>query len=185
MNKLKVPILGVIAWSGTGKTTLLTQLIPLLKCRGLRIALIKHAHHQFEIDHPGKDSYRLRKAGAVQMVIASKHRIASIKELPDNDREPSLEDILENIDLENLDLILVEGFKMADIPKIELHRQSLNKPYLYPKDKNIIALAQDQPDSEMRRSIRCLDLNHVEQIADFMGSWIASRRSNVVSLVKS
>jgi molybdopterin-guanine dinucleotide biosynthesis protein MobB len=143
MIDFPVPILGFAAWSGTGKTTLLSQIIPLLIARGLRVALVKHAHHSFDIDHPGKDSHILRKAGANEVVIASRHRIASVRETPGNQKEPRLIDILSVMQTNQLDLILVEGFKMEDIPKVELHRKSLNQPYLYPNDMNVIALAED------------------------------------------
>lgn len=182
MIELPVPILGFVAWSGTGKTTLLTKLIPLLKTSGLRVALIKHAHHHFKIDHPGKDSHRLRKAGADQIVIASKHRIATIRETPEKTREPELEDVLENVHLEDIDLLLVEGFKMASIPKIEIHRHSLGKPYLYPDDRNIIALAQDTP-AISPMAIEILPLNQAEEIAAFVLGWLDSQQSNsVISL---
>jgi molybdopterin-guanine dinucleotide biosynthesis protein MobB len=175
----------MIAWSGTGKTTLLTRVIPILKSRGLNIALIKHAHHLFDIDSPGKDSYRLRKAGANQVVIASKKRVVTISETPENDQEPVLENILQNVVLEDLDMVLVEGFKMADIPKIELHRQALAKSYLYPEDKNIIAIAQDMPTVDPPKSIASLDLNNPEQIANFIFEWLVRQRSTPpISLAK-
>ncbi len=184
MSEITVPVLGFIAWSGTGKTTLLTRLIPILKSEGLRLALIKHAHHHFDIDHPGKDSHRLRKAGADQIVIASKHRMATIREMPENQQEPQLEEILAGMRLDALDLILVEGFKMADIPKIELHRRDLSKPYLYPDDKHIIALAQDEL-SATSHPITHLDLNQPRQIADFVLEWVSKQASKpAVSLVR-
>lgn len=167
-----LPILGFAAWSGTGKTTLLSQVIPLLKAKGLRIALIKHAHHSFDIDHPGKDSHILRKAGANEVVIASKHRIACVRETPSNQEEPSLKDMLSVIQLKNIDLVLVEGFKMADIPKIELHRKRLNKPYLFPQDTNIIAIAEDSDTDIPRRGIKSLDLDQPAQIAAFVEGFI-------------
>ena len=172
MINFPLPILGFAAWSGTGKTTLLSQIIPLLKARGLRIALIKHAHHSFDIDHPGKDSHTLRKAGADEIVIASKHRIASIRETHANQDEPSLEDMLSLIQVDQLDLVLVEGFKMEDIPKVELHRKCLNKPYLYPQDTNIIALAEDPCTQIPRHGIKCLDLGQPEQIAAFVARFV-------------
>jgi molybdopterin-guanine dinucleotide biosynthesis protein B len=175
MIKFPLPILGFAAWSGTGKTTLLSQVIPLLKDRGLRIALIKHAHHSFDIDHPGKDSHTLRKAGANEIVIASKHRIASIRETPANQDEPSLIDMLSLIQVDQLDLVLVEGFKMEDIPKVELHRKCLNKPYLYPQDANVIALAEDQCTDVPRHGIECLDLDRPVKIADFVECFARQR----------
>lgn len=185
MHKHTVPVLGMIAWSGTGKTTLLARVIPILKSGGLNLALIKHAHHHFDIDTPGKDSYRLREAGANQVVIASKKRVVTIRETVDNEQEPQLEDILENVVFDDLDLVLVEGFKMADIPKIELHRQALARPYLYPEDKNIIAIAQSMPVVDPPKSIASLDLNKPEQIANFIFKWLERQRSTPpISLAK-
>ncbi|HFQ14122.1 MAG TPA: molybdopterin-guanine dinucleotide biosynthesis protein B, partial [Gammaproteobacteria bacterium] len=114
------PLLGFVAFSGTGKTTLLRQLIPLLKARGLKIGLIKHAHHRFDIDIPGKDSYELRKAGADRVLVASQQRWAMVSETPQQDGDPALADMLAHIDKDDLDLILVEGFKHARFPKLEL-----------------------------------------------------------------
>ena len=175
MIDFPVPILGFAAWSGTGKTTLLSQIIPLLHSRGLRVALVKHAHHTFDIDHPGKDSHILRKAGANEVVIASRHRIASVRETPGNQKEPALKDILSMLQIDQLDLILVEGFKMEDIPKIELHRTSLNKPYLYPNDMNVIALAEDSDFKVDRPGIQKLDLAQPEQIAEFVERFMKLR----------
>jgi molybdopterin-guanine dinucleotide biosynthesis adapter protein len=142
MQHAHVPMLGFAAFSGTGKTTLLTQTIPVLKHHGLRIGLIKHSHHNFQIDQPGKDSFRLRAAGASPVMLVSTHRRAIITEISP-EREPRLDDQLKLFDQSELDLILVEGFKAEQFPKIELHRSSLNKPLLYPNDPNIIAIASD------------------------------------------
>lgn len=177
MIDFPLPLLGFAAWSGTGKTTLLSHLIPLLKAKGLRIGLVKHAHHRFDIDYPGKDSYELRKAGATEIIIASRERIASVLETPVKQEEPSLRDALSMIHTEQLDLVLVEGFKMEAIPKIELHRKTLNKPYLYPMDDHIIALAEDSTtassnESDLQHSIVCLDLNQPEEIAIFIEKWL-------------
>lgn len=180
MINYPLPILGFAAWSGTGKTTLLTQLIPLLKARGLKVVLIKHAHHSFSIDHPGKDSCRFREAGASQVVIASKKCIASIMDTSENETEPLLEDALSAISPQQLDLVLVEGFKKADIPKIELHRQALAKTYFYPSDKMIIALAEDTLDKRneaISRTLPHLDLNQPEQIATFIEQWLHQERN--------
>ena len=168
------PVLGFIAFSGTGKTTLLEQVIPLLRERGLEVALIKHAHHDFDIDIPGKDSYRLRKAGAAQTLIASRKRWALITEhaeLP----EPNLNTLLRELDHDRLDLILVEGFKHENFPKIELRRESLNKPRLYPEDEAILAVATDRPEAlTPTRTLSVLDLNRVEAIAEFIQQWVVS-----------
>ena len=170
MINFPLPILGFAAWSGTGKTTLLTQLIPLLNDKGLQVGLVKHTHHTFSIDHKGKDSYRLREAGASQVVIASEQCIASISDRK-SEAEPSLQEALAVINTESLDLILVEGFKEEAIPKIELYRKSLGKPYLYPEDSMIFALAEDS-DMSTQQSIPHLDLNQPEEIAIFIQQWL-------------
>ncbi len=166
MQHAQVPILGFAAFSGTGKTTLLTQTIPILKHHGVRIGLIKHSHHNFQIDQPGKDSFRLRAAGASPVMLVSTHRRAIITEISP-EQEPRLDDQLKLLDQSELDLILVEGFKAEQFPKIELHRPSLNKPLLYPNDPNIIAIASDctleTPDYLIQ-----LDINQPEIIADFI-----------------
>lgn len=162
----KVSVLGFAAASGTGKTTLLTQLIPILKQNGLRIGLIKHSHHNFDIDQSGKDSFRLREAGASPVMLVSRYRRAIITELVP-EQEPRLEDQLKQFDQVELDLILVEGFKSEKFPKIELHRSVLEQPLLYPNDPDIIAIATDvalkTPDYLMQ-----LELNHPETIAEFI-----------------
>ena len=134
-------IIGFCAYSGTGKTTLLKQLIPRLKQKGLRIGVIKHAHHSFDTDQPGKDSYELRKSGAKQMLISSNKRWALITEHFAGESEPGLNDLLKELDLDKLDLVLVEGFKSENFPKIELHRSVLGKDFIYPAD--VIAFASD------------------------------------------
>ncbi len=166
MNDSKVPVLGIAAFSGTGKTTLLIQLIPLLKRRGLRIGLIKHSHHSFDIDHPGKDSYKLREAGANPVMLSSKLRRAVITE-HENPSEPVLSEQLQHLDLSNLDLVLVEGFKRERFPKIELHRPSLGKPLLYPNDDSVIAIATDSR-LAVEPEIPVLDINRPDQVAEFI-----------------
>ncbi|MCP5315770.1 MAG: molybdopterin-guanine dinucleotide biosynthesis protein B [Chromatiaceae bacterium] len=138
-----VPLMGFAAYSGTGKTTLLLGLLPLLKATGLRIAVVKHAHHAFQLDKPGKDSYRLREAGADEMLIAGRCRVGWIRECDETRGEPGLRELLDMLDPSRLDLILVEGFKAEAFPKIELHRAALGKPLLFPKDPNIVAIATD------------------------------------------
>ncbi len=166
MKNAKVPILGFAAFSGTGKTTLLTQLIPLLKAQGLRVGLIKHSHHNIQIDQPGKDSFRLREAGASPVMLVSSHRRAIITEFPAV-KEPVLDKELLAYDQSGLDLILVEGFKATQFPKIELHRQALDKPLLYPDDPDIIAVASDAT-LELPPTLTWLDLNQPELIAEFI-----------------
>ncbi len=166
MKNAKVPILGFAAHSGTGKTTLLTQLIPTLKQDGLRIGLIKHSHHNFQIDQPGKDSFRLREAGASPVMLVSSHRRAIITEFS-TITEPLLDEQLLAFDQSELDLILVEGFKATQFPKIELHRPSHNTSLLYPNDPSIIAVASDMPLSIPSTLVQ-LDLNLPGQIAKFI-----------------
>jgi len=170
MISFSVPLLGFAAYSGTGKTTLLCEIIPLLREKGIRVGIVKHAHHSFDIDHPQKDSCKLRESGANKMVIASRKRTAIVIEHPD-DEEPTLVDALKYIHTKNLDLILVEGFKKAPIPKIELHRKDLDRPYLYPHDKNIIAIASDHK-VENKGNLHRLDLNNHKEIVDFIATFL-------------
>ncbi len=176
LKNARVPVLGFAAFSGAGKTTLLVKLLPLLTGHGLRVGMIKHAHHSFDIDTPGKDSYKLRKAGASQMLIASHRRWALMVEnkLPE---EPTLDTLLTALRQDGLDLILVEGFKQTPFPKIELHRPSLGHPLICTGDPAIIALATDAPPSRPP-PLPLLDLNRPEQIADFIiDRFIKSLRS--------
>ncbi len=167
MHKLltkPLPVIGICAaGSNAGKTTLITQLIPELASHGLRVSVIKHAHHQFDIDHKGKDSYQIREAGAVQTLIASSKRWALMTELA---QEPELEDLLARLDSRYADLVLVEGFKQANIPKIEVHRPSLNMPLLANQDANIVAVASDSL-LELKH-IPVLDLNNITAVAAFL-----------------
>lgn len=168
---MNTPLLGFAAWSGTGKTTLLEKLVPLLVARGLRVAVIKHAHHEFDIDVPGKDSYRMRKAGARQVMVASRRRWALITEHDDGRAEPRLSELLPQLDHASLDLILVEGFKHEPIPKIELHRSSLGKPLLHSTDPRVVAIATDAP-LNPAPALPVLDMNTPEEIADFIFDYL-------------
>jgi molybdopterin-guanine dinucleotide biosynthesis protein MobB len=167
----RLPLLGFAAYSGTGKTSLLTKLLPKLNELGLKVAVIKHAHHKFDIDIPGKDSYELRKAGAEQMLISSS-RLTALMQTRD-DQEPQLAELLTRLDTQSLDLILVEGFKQEPIPKIELHRPALQKPFLYESDDNIIAIATDEPLS-LTKQIQQLDLNDIDAIIAFIQQHITN-----------
>jgi molybdopterin-guanine dinucleotide biosynthesis protein B len=171
LSNAHLPIVGFAAWSGTGKTTLLKELLPLLRDRGLRVGVVKHAHHSFELDHPGKDSYELRKSGAAQTLIASRARWALMVEQP-REREPRLDEVLLELDQAALDLILVEGFKDERFPKIELHRPSLRRPLLFPEDDAIIAVAVDAPLDDPGR-LPLLDLNKPDAIATFIVDYVA------------
>ena len=167
LSNARIPVVGFVAHSGTGKTTLLRQLIPLLREAGIRVAVIKHTHHDFDIDQPGKDSYVLRKAGTEQMLVASNRRWALMVENSEQQPEPALNALLTQLDQSRLELILVEGFKHESFPKIELQRVELAKPALYVDDADIIAVASDAP-LQTQRPITRLDLNQPRQILDFL-----------------
>ncbi len=170
---IDVPTLAFVAFSGTGKTTLLSRLIPLLSQRGVRCAVIKHSHHDFEIDLPGKDSHRLRKAGAAQVLLASPYRTFWVEE-GDRSTEPVLKDLLARLDSDKLDLVLVEGFRHERLAKIEIHRPSLRTPLLCREDPDIIALACDAALSKPV-GIPLLPLNEVEAVAQFVLAWLPGR----------
>jgi molybdopterin-guanine dinucleotide biosynthesis protein B len=128
-----------VGWSGSGKTTLLTAVLPLLKAQGLRVSTIKHTHHDFDMDRPGKDSFRHREAGAHEVLVASGTRWALLHEV--EGPEPGLPTLLAKLD--HVDLVLVEGFKMHPFPKLEVHRPALAKPPLWPDQAEIVAVASD------------------------------------------
>ena len=154
--------IGFAGWSGSGKTTLIEQLIALLEARGLAVSLIKHAHHEFEIDYPGKDSHRHRHAGCREVLVTSANRWAVVHELRGGP-ELTLDEALGR--LSPCDLVLVEGFKHAPIPKIEIFRQELGKPALYPDDPHVIAVASDAP---LASGLPRLDINDPPAIAAFV-----------------
>lgn len=176
------PMIGFAAYSGTGKTTLLLKLLPLLKQTGLRIGMVKHAHHDIEMDYPGKDSYELRKAGADEMLITGANRCAWIHECSDPSHEPTLEETLALLNPERLDLVLVEGFKAAAFPKIELHRPSLGKPLIHPSDPNIVAFACDDEANIPNQALPKLALNDPEAIATFIINYFGLKTSNIFAL---
>lgn len=165
------PLLGIAAWSGTGKTTLLEQLLPRLGERGLKVAVIKHAHHDFEIDTPGKDSYRLRQAGAAPMLIASSARIAMLIETPQRE-EAELSGLVEMVSAQRPDLVLVEGFKSWPLPKLELHRPALGKPLRVHEDPWVVAVASDV-DLTLPEGVERLDLNDLDALGDWVAAWPA------------
>ncbi|EPI8559146.1 bifunctional molybdopterin-guanine dinucleotide biosynthesis adaptor protein MobB/molybdopterin molybdotransferase MoeA [Vibrio fluvialis] len=166
-SRLSLPFLGFAAYSGTGKTTLLEALVPKLTAAGLRLGILKHAHHNFDVDKPGKDSYRLRKAGASQMLIASRNRFALMTETPDAEAE--FDYLLQRFDAQQLDVILVEGCKNIAFPKIELHRAEVGKPWLYPNDDNIIAIAADET---VESSLPQMNINDLDAIAKFVLDYV-------------
>ncbi|WP_420418308.1 molybdopterin-guanine dinucleotide biosynthesis protein B [Pacificispira sp.] len=157
-------VLGIAGYSGSGKTTLVTKLIPALIERGLTVSTIKHAHHAFDVDTPGKDSYEHRKAGATEVLVSSAQRWALMHEHR-GAAEPGLDDLLDR--LAPVDLVLVEGWKFGDHPKLEVFRQSVGKPMLARDDQQVVAIAtdlQELPDLSIPR----LDIDDVDAIADFV-----------------
>jgi molybdopterin-guanine dinucleotide biosynthesis protein B len=158
-------VIGFAGWSGSGKTTLIVKLIPALIARGLSVSTLKHAHHSLDIDKPRKDSYAHREAGAREVLVASAKRWALMHELRDED-EPRLLDLLQR--LSAVDLIIVEGFKSEAHAKIEVHRAGIGKPFLFPEDRNIVAIASDVrppfPDAELPFA----SLDDVEAIGDLV-----------------
>ncbi|MBE4100266.1 bifunctional molybdopterin-guanine dinucleotide biosynthesis adaptor protein MobB/molybdopterin molybdotransferase MoeA [Vibrio parahaemolyticus] len=172
-HTLNIPILGFAAYSGTGKTTLLEALLPKLTEAGLRIGMLKHAHHNFDVDKPGKDSYRLRKAGASQMLIASSNRFALMTETPEAEAE--FDYLLTRFDEDKLDVVLVEGCKNIAFPKIELHREEVGKPWLYPHDDNIIAIASDS--AELDSELPQMNINDLDAIAQFVLQYVQDTKA--------
>ena len=169
----ETPILGFSAYSGTGKTTLLRQLIPVLNAKNIQVSVIKHAHHFFDIDTPGKDSYEIRQAGSQQTLVASSRLMALMQVSTDQSKNPKLATLIPRLDTSTIDLILVEGFKHEAFPKIELHRPSVGKPFLYEEDDNIIAIASDETLS-LSRELDTLDINDIDAIADYIEHFIAN-----------
>lgn len=159
--KKTMRIIGLAGWSGSGKTTLLAKLIPVLNARGLKVSTIKHAHHNFDLDKPGKDSYVHREAGATEVFISSARRWAQLHELA-NEEELHLRDIIGR--MSPVDLVIVEGFKRETHPKIEIYRAAVGKPLLQPGDDWIVAIASDAPVPQAK--VPVLDLDDIEIIAD-------------------
>jgi molybdopterin-guanine dinucleotide biosynthesis adapter protein len=155
-------VIGIAGWSGAGKTTLLTRVIPRLTARGLRVSTLKHAHHAFDIDQPGKDSHTHRMAGATEVLISSANRFALIHELR-GAPELSLHALLEK--LSPVDLVLVEGFKRESHPKLEVFRAAVGKPMLHPDDPNIVAVASD---GEVAARVQVVPLDDIEAVADLL-----------------
>ncbi|MEK9968759.1 MAG: molybdopterin-guanine dinucleotide biosynthesis protein B [Ferrovibrio sp.] len=160
-------ILGISGWSGSGKTTLLADVIPLLVARGLKVSTIKHAHHEFDVDKPGKDSYRHREAGASEVLISSAKRYAIMHEHR-GAPEPTLEELLTR--LSPVDLVLVEGFKKSGHAKIEVWRAETGKPMLQPDDPAVIAVASNRPLPDV--PVPVLDAGQPQQVADFILAWL-------------
>ena len=156
-------LIGLAGWSGSGKTTLLAKLIPVLIARGRTVSTLKHAHHEFDIDKPGKDSHTHRLAGAKEVLISSARRWALMHELRD-EPEQSLRELLPR--LSPVDLVIVEGYKSQSHPKLEVHRAAVGKPLLYPSDPNIVAIASDVRPANLKMPFA--DLDDIEAIADLV-----------------
>lgn len=171
---MNLPILAITAYSGTGKTTLLKALIPALLKKGLKVSVIKHAHHQFDIDTPGKDSYEVRKAGAVQTLVASSRRWALMTETPEQD-ELNIQQLLTQLDPKLCDLVLLEGFKGHDVPKLVLHRSGTQKP-LPEITPNTLAIISDE--QQVEAELPLLNINAINSIADYIYScWQSGKLS--------
>ena len=151
---VRMRVIGLAGWSGSGKTTLVTKVIPVLVGRGLKVATVKHAHHDFDTDQPGKDSWLHRRAGASEVAVVSRRRWAIVHELAD-EAEPSLDDVLAK--LSPVDLVIVEGFKRHSHPKLEVYRAAVGKPLLHPDDDCIVAVATDAPLPQAQVPVVMLD----------------------------
>ena len=158
---------GIAGYSGAGKTTLIEALIPLFRADGLRVSLVKHTHHGFDIDRPGKDSYRFREAGALEVLLAGNQRWALMHELG-AEQEPLLSDLLAR--LSDCELVLVEGFRSNELPKIEVHRPSAGHDFIYPKFPNVVAIASD---AKLNVPLPVLELNQPRYVAVFIKEYLA------------
>jgi molybdopterin-guanine dinucleotide biosynthesis adapter protein len=167
---MSMRVIGLAGWSGSGKTTLITKVIPVLVARGLKVSTIKHAHHAFDIDRPGKDSWQHREAGACEVVVASSRRWAIVHELR-NEPEPPLEALLAR--LSPADLVIIEGFKRHAHPKLEIYRASVGKPLIYPQDDCVVAIASDAPLPHAQLPVLMLD--DIEGIANVLQAEAAPR----------
>ena len=160
---VRMRIIGLAGWSGSGKTTLVTKVIPMLIKRGLKVATVKHAHHEFDTDQPGKDSWLHRRAGASEVAVVSSRRWAIVHELGE-EAEPPLCDVLAK--LSPADLVIVEGFKRHSHPKLEVYRAAVAKPLIYPRDDCVVAIASDSALPQAQLPVVMLD--DVESIANVL-----------------
>lgn len=171
MGEQNQRIMGFVGRSGSGKTTALSDLIPVLTGRGFSVSTVKHTHHDFDMDKPGKDSYRHREAGAKEVLLTSAHRWALLHELR-GEAEFDMADLIGR--MTPVDILLIEGFKSHDYPKIEVHRPSLGKPLLAAHDDSVIAIATDEPDADTvtRLNLVVLNLGNSDSIADFIVDYL-------------
>lgn len=164
--KPRYPLIGIAGWSGSGKTTLLEKTIPLLIAKGLRVNVVKSSHHDVELEPPHKDSARMRRAGAAEVLLTSPYRFVIAHEMH-GEKEPSLTELLSR--MQEADLTLVEGFRDESIPKLEIYRPALGKAPIYPNNHTIEAVASDTPRPEnLRQGVVWLDLNNPSQIVNWL-----------------
>jgi len=165
-------VLGISGWSGSGKTTLIVALLPRLRARGLRVSTLKHAHHSFDIDRPGKDSYNHREAGAEEVLICSDQRWVLMHEQRD-ESVPTLDGLL--LRLQPVDLVLLEGWKNEPLPKLEVWRSANGKPLRFPEDEAVIAVVTDSPlrtELHGRARLPVLPLNDADAVSEFVAGWV-------------
>ena len=167
-------VIGIAGYSGSGKTTLIEKVIPLLVAEGLRVSLIKHAHHAFDVDQPGKDSYRHRHAGCAEVLVSSSRRWALMHELR-GAAEPTLAEQLRR--LSPCDVVIVEGYKSEPIPKIEVHRRASGTPLLHPEDSHVVAVATDEP---LETALPQIDLADAPAVARFILEHLGFSRARLV-----
>ena len=165
--------IGIAGYSGSGKTTLIEKVIPRLVLEGFRVSLIKHAHHEFDLDHPGKDSHRHRMAGATEVLVSSSQRWALMHELR-GVTEPTLEEQLRHF--APCDVVIVEGWKHHAMPKIEVHRKLSEKPLLFPNDASVVAVASDE---SLATALPQFDLDDAEAVAQFIIKYLGLRKTAI------
>ena len=166
-------IIGIAGYSGSGKTTLIEKVIPRLVLEGFRVSLIKHAHHEFDLDHPGKDSHRHRMAGATEVLVSSSQRWALMHELR-GVTEPTLEEQLRHF--APCDVVIVEGWKHHAMPKIEVHRKLSEKPLLFPNDTSVVAVASDE---SLATTLPQFDLDDADAVAQFIIKYLGLRKAAI------
>lgn len=167
-------VIGMAGYSGSGKTTLIEKVIPILVGEGLRVSLVKHAHHEFDLDQPGKDSWRHRHAGCTEVLVSSSRRWAIVHELR-GAPEASLDEQLKR--LSPCDVVIVEGYKAAAIPKIEVHRRAADVPLLHPDDPHVVAVASDEP---LETDLPQLDIDSPQEVARFIVKHLGLDRARLV-----